>query len=159
MDHPHELNVTAYGTPVPQGSKTKNRYGAIYDSNPHLGTWREDVKHAALAALEEQRGWDALAYEVIIGRFIFTLPRPKSHYRTGKNAHLLKETAPTLHCRKPDLDKLLRSTWDALTAAGAYTDDSRVAQVIALKAYPSINGPAGVLDRPGVLIHLTGSSA
>lgn len=56
----------------------------------------------------------------------FTLPRPKAHYRTGRNSHLLRDNAPHRPDRLPDLDKLLRSTMDALTAAGVWADDAQV---------------------------------
>lgn len=56
----------------------------------------------------------------------FYFPRPKSHYRTGKNAHLLTDDAPAFHTSRPDGDKLTRCVWDALTGV-AYLDDSQVA--------------------------------
>lgn len=56
----------------------------------------------------------------------FYFPRPKSHYRTGKNASILKDDAPAFHTTKPDADKLCRCVYDALTGV-AYTDDSQVA--------------------------------
>jgi len=51
--------------------------------------------------------------------------RPKSHYRTGRNAHLLKDTAPYWYSRTPDADNLLKFVCDALN--GIYwTDDKLV---------------------------------
>jgi Holliday junction resolvase RusA-like endonuclease len=154
----HSLAVTAYGTPAPQGSKTRNRYGSIYDTNaPALHSWRDDVKLAAVRALEEHPGWER-DYRAVMGRFWFYLARPRSHYRTGANAHLLRENAPRVCPTRPDLDKLLRSTWDALTAAGVYTDDSRMVSVNAVKLYAGAPHSEGdhQLDRPGVVIELDG---
>jgi Holliday junction resolvase RusA-like endonuclease len=162
---PHELTVTVYGTPAPQGSKKivgrGGRSVLVDDNAERLHTWREDVKHAALRMLEVTPGWDGSLYPIIVGHFTFTMPRPKSHYRQGlQTSHLLRDAAPKhLHGTKPDLDKLLRSTWDALGSAGVYVDDARVAQVWATKAYPSARGlPPGTLDRPGARIHLMGVS-
>lgn len=154
---PHELSFTVYGLPAPQGSKRHVGRGILIDDNKEtLRTWREDVKFAAMRALQVTPMWDADAkYPVIVGHFTFILPRPQSHYRTGKKAHLLKEGAPRLHGTKPDLDKLLRSTWDALASAGVYENDSRVAQVWAQKTYPTTE-TTDSLDRPGARIHLTG---
>jgi Holliday junction resolvase RusA-like endonuclease len=152
---PHQLSITVYGLPAPQGSKKHVGGGRMIESNQKsLNTWREDVKLAALRALEETPSWER-DYAAVTAHITFTLPRPKGHWRTGKNAHLLKDSAPTLHGTKPDLDKLLRSTGDALTAAGVYSDDSRLAQVFSVKSYPSPSSP-GLLDRPGARIVLTG---
>lgn len=154
----HRLVVVAYGTPAPQGSKRHVGGGRMIESNEHsLRTWREDVKLAAVAALEAHPGWTR-DYAAVAAHVTFTLPRPAAHFRTkgGQRTALLHQWAPTLHGSRPDLDKLLRSTCDALTAAGAYVDDSRVAQVYAVKAYPTSVGNPGSLDRPGVRIVLTG---
>jgi crossover junction endodeoxyribonuclease RusA len=149
-----------YGTPAPQGSKKHVGNGVLIESNQHeLNTWREDVKLAALRALEETPGWRR-DYPAIAAHITFTLARPKSHYRTGKStAGLLRAGAPALHSTRPDLDKLLRSTGDALTAAGVYSDDARIAQLYAVKTYPVSVGNPGALDRPGARIVLTGVSS
>lgn len=66
----------------------------------------------------------------------FFFPRPQSHYRTGKNAHELKPSAPSWHTSKPDADKLLRAIGDSLTGVVA-RDDSQFAHVEAFKYYGS----------------------
>ncbi len=53
--------------------------------------------------------------------------RPKNHFGTGKNANKLKANAPHFVTRKPDLDNLNKSTFDALSEADVWTDDSIVA--------------------------------
>lgn len=153
----HRLAFIVYGTPAPQGSKRHVGHGVMIESNKNeLTTWREDVKLAALRALDDAPHWTR-DYPQIVMHVVFTLPRPKGHYRTGKFAHLLRDNAPHLHGTKPDLDKLVRSTCDALTTAGAYADDSRVAQIFAVKGYITKSGrPPGALDRPGARIVLTG---
>jgi len=166
VTRPHELAITVYGTPTPQGSKKiLGRAGGprqLVDSNADaLRLWRDDVKGAALRALDVTPGWDREMYPVVMMHVTFTLLRPKSHYRQGKEtSHMLRDGAPQhYHGVKPDLDKLLRAVCDALTSAGVYQDDSRVAQVWATKAYPSVRGlPPGTLDRPGCRIHLSGVS-
>ena len=155
-DRPHRLAFIAYGTPTPQGSKVAMRGRVIHANAERLEAWRLDVKAAALFAMEETPEW-AREYPAIAAHFTFTLARPKLHYRSGKFAHLLREDAPRLHTSQPDLDKLVRATCDALTAAGAYADDSQIAQLYAVKAYASTTQkPPGVLDRPGVRVVLEG---
>lgn len=155
--HPHRLTFIVYGTPAPQGSKRHVGNGVMVENNHQaVHTWREDVKLAALRALEAHPSWER-DYRQVVGHMVFTLPRPRSHYRTGKFAHLLRDDAPALHGVKPDLDKLVRSTGDALTAAGVFADDCRLAQLFASKTYVSTVGwPVGALDRPGARVVLTG---
>jgi crossover junction endodeoxyribonuclease RusA len=78
---------------------------------------------------------------------IFTLPKPKS-------APKLRKTMPD---RKPDLSKLVRSTEDALTDAGAWEDDARVVECRSAKRYPG-EGP-DALDVPGCVIRITEATA
>ena len=73
----------------------------------------------------------------------FRMPRLKGHFGSGKNAGVVKSTAPVYHTAKPDLDKLLRCVKDALTGI-AWNDDSQVAVVAHLsKRYG---------DKPGAFI-------
>lgn len=157
---PPALLVVAYGQPAPQGSKRHVGNGVMVESSKRVKPWREAVKYAALDALAASPDWPTTT-PVVGLHVIFTLPRPRAHYRTGKYAHQLRPDAPHLHSGRPDLDKLLRSTCDALRDAAAYADDCRVAQVYALKSYPldpedPFPHPHGVLDRPGAHICLTG---
>ena len=154
------LSVTTYGLPAPQGSKRHVGGGVMVESSKAVKPWREAVKYAALDALEAHPEWDRSTPAVGM-QVVFTMPRPRSHYRTGKRSHELRADAPALHTKAPDLDKLLRSTWDALGQAGVFADDARVAQVYAIKTYPSevtrppTFPPALALDRPGAHLVLT----
>ena len=40
--------------------------------------------------------------------------RPKSHYGTGKNSSILKNSAPEFHVKTPDTDNLVKFIFDAL---------------------------------------------
>ncbi|MFJ6730062.1 RusA family crossover junction endodeoxyribonuclease [Streptomyces sp. NPDC091281] len=142
------LQLTAYGTPGPQGSKTKNAHGAMYESSAAVKPWREAVKSAALDALHHDEAWMALTAAVRLD-VTFCLRRPKSHFGTGRNASVLKASAPPFPTGKPDLDKLVRSTQDALKDAGVLADDSVVATLRAEKAFVLA---AGALLTPGAVI-------
>lgn len=76
--------------------------------------------------------------ELILGGIsmdiIFYMPRPKSHYRTGKNSHLLKDNAPNVHINKPDIDNLEKFLKDSLTGI-YYKDDSQIYELHAIKLY------------------------
>ena len=65
----------------------------------------------------------------------FYLPRPKSHFGSGKNAQMLKKSAPTRPTGKPDRDNLDKAVCDAITAAGVWVDDSQVTSGTIRKRY------------------------
>ncbi|SHI65500.1 RusA family crossover junction endodeoxyribonuclease [Streptomyces sp. 3214.6] len=142
------LHLTVYGTPAPQGSKNRNAAGALYESSAKVRPWRQDVKTAALDALLHDEAWVALSGAVWLD-VQFSLRRPKHHFGTGKNAGLLKASAPPYPTGTPDLDKLVRSTQDALKDAGVLADDSVVATLSASKVYvlwgDSLRTPGAVI--------------
>jgi Holliday junction resolvase RusA-like endonuclease len=71
--------------------------------------------------------------------FLFSMPRPKSHFFTGRRAHELRPEAPIWHTNTPDVLKLARSTEDAMTGI-IYDDDSATVMLRALKRYGSNPG-------------------
>lgn len=120
------------GHPRPQGSKRHVGKGILVEQSD-VKTWRSTIVDAAVEALG---GTAPFAGAVtVIARFSFC--RPKGHYRTGKNAHLLRDGAPTYCTSRAlgDSDKLARSVLDALTAARVFLDDSQVVQVVAEKGW------------------------
>jgi Holliday junction resolvase RusA-like endonuclease len=73
-------------------------------------------------------------------RISFHFARPRSHYRTGKHAGVLRENALLLHTGKPDCDNLAKAVLDCLTQLGGFwRDDSQVAYLRIWKSY----GPQG----------------
>lgn len=80
---------------------------------------------------------------------LFVFPRPKSHYGTGKNACILKKSAPQHHITKPDNDNLQKFVKDCLNGE-VYRDDSQIVYVSARKKYVSgstINPKTQILIR------------
>lgn len=160
-----ELAITVYGVPGPQGSKRHVGNGVMVESSKKVKPWREDVRAAAIDAMalftepfnddQIRAAFDRLDKQPLTVRIIFTLPRPKGHYGTGRNTHHVKDSAPCYPAVKPDLDKLIRSTLDALGSAGVYGDDSQIVRVVAEKVYA---GEDGALDRPGAHIRIGGAA-
>ena len=111
--------------PAPQGSK--NQWGA--ESSAKVRPWREAVRTEAAAAMRDTNHPPLAGPVAVVVTFF--LPRPKAHY----GAKGLKTTAPVTCAKRPDLDKLLRSTLDALTAAGVHGDDSQVVHLTGAKMY------------------------
>lgn len=141
---PTGLTFTAYGIVAGQGSKRHVGHGIMVESSKRVKPWRQDVKAAAEAAIEawEQRQplaagtWHPIAGPVDIS-VTFFWPRPKSHYRAGRNADLLRDNAPACPTSRNlgDIDKILRATFDAMTSAGVWVDDALVVTVMASKAW------------------------
>jgi len=131
-----ELRV--YGTPAPQGSKRafNNR---IVEVSKRVKPWREAIVKAA-----EKQPYPMMTKPVVV-RIVFFFERPKSHYRTGRNSGLLKDTAPHNHITTPDLDKLVRSTLDGCVQAGMIEDDKLVVTLHATKRYTDETGGASIV--------------
>jgi Holliday junction resolvase RusA-like endonuclease len=115
------LYITVLGKPITQGSKTKTKWGMYDDNAKTLRPWREAVKTACLDILGDRPPLTG-ACDVDL-RFYFD--RPQSHYGTGRNAGVLKASAPIYPCTRGigDGDKLVRACFDAMTDAGIWTDD------------------------------------
>lgn len=136
-----QLSIRVVGLPAPQGSKRAILHKSsgrpiVVESSKRVGPWREAVKFAALEA-RERRGQPRhqTFTEPLAVDLVFRLVRPKGHYGTGRNAAVVKPKAPRWPWTKPDLDKLIRSTLDALKDAGVYRDDALIVQVVAQKVY------------------------
>lgn len=123
------IELTIIGIPAPQGSKVKTRWG-MREDNPNTKPWRATVAAYVAEAMEGRPLIDTPVHANVT----FVFPRPKSHFRTGKNAHLLKEGAPGWHDKKPDGDKLARAVGDALTGV-ALRDDSLIVSWRIRKVY------------------------
>jgi Holliday junction resolvase RusA-like endonuclease len=126
------------GLPAPQGSKRPVRLGTgrigMVESSKAVGPWREAVRAEAQNVIQVPFGGPVRVH------LIFWLVRPKSHYRTGRNAHLLRDSAPVWPDGKPDVDKLARATMDGLTESGAWKDDAQVVLLTAAKRYRDMPG-------------------
>lgn len=134
--------VRVNGLPAPQGSKRHVGGGVMVESSKKVRPWRK-----AVADQVSKLDFEDVPFVRVTAWFF--LPRPKSHYRSGRYAHLLKDAAPRYPGRYPDLDKLCRSTLDALRMGGAYRDDAQVVKLHAFKVY------AGPGEEPGALIRLS----
>ena len=67
-------------------------------------------------------------------RIVFYIPRPKSHYGTGKNADKLKPGAPDWPARRPDIDNMEKFVADCLNGI-AWKDDSQICISITSKMW------------------------
>lgn len=143
------FTLSVKGIPGPQGSKRHVGKGVMVESSKKVQPWRDAVRRDAAFAMGSAHPLDGALHVDMV----FTFLRPKSHYRSGRNAHLLRVGAPVRPVSPPDLSKLARSTEDALTDAGVWRDDSRVAEYGRLAKVWAGEDP-DALDSPGVLIRI-----
>jgi Holliday junction resolvase RusA-like endonuclease len=69
----------------------------------------------------------------------FYCKRPKSHYKTGKNANILKDTSPKYNINNKDLDNMVKFVLDALNDK-LYVDDSLIFEINCSKLYSEGDG-------------------
>lgn len=153
---PPDLQFTVHNhRPAPQGSKRHVGHGRLLEQSKRVAPWRAAVDTAARAAMIARHilkygGRPApgtppapldgpLSVEIV-----FTVRKPASAPKT-------RITWPTTR-DSGDIDKLLRSSLDALTTAGAIADDSRIIEITARKVFPSEGLDA--LEEPGAVIRV-----
>jgi crossover junction endodeoxyribonuclease RusA len=112
-------------SPAPQGSKRHVGGGRMVESSAKVRPWREAVRQEAIAT------GLAISAEPIYLHLLFRFRRPKGHYDSKGQ---IRASARIEHITRPDLDKLCRSTLDALTGV-LFADDSQVAFLVASKEY------------------------
>lgn len=139
------IKFTVPGIPVPKGSArafvNKRTGKAIV-----MQTNREKQKPWAsmISFMAEQAGVRPHSGPVLVA-MQFRFPRPKAHYNSKGE---LKPKAGIYHNTKPDVDKLVRCVFDALTGI-AWKDDSQAHITSAVKAYVYKQS-----ELPGVVIDL-----
>lgn len=148
------IEIKAYGVPAAQGSKQAIPYRK---GSGGLGVRvregsRDKVRNWRLSVIEAAKAGAGAALEGPLGvHAVFTMPKP-----TGLPARrrILGQLVPVVHRphRKPDLDKLLRSTFDALTEAGIWRDDAQVCSLTAFKTYAGEEIDS--MDSPGAMIRV-----
>jgi crossover junction endodeoxyribonuclease RusA len=126
------LRIDVAAPPAPQGSKRHVGGGRMVEMSKGVGPWREAVRSETQqqVKLHDWAPSGPMAVDLM-----FFLARPAGHYGTGRNAGELRPSAPAYPAKRPDLDKLVRSTLDGLTFGGAYADDALVVHLVASKLY------------------------
>jgi Holliday junction resolvase RusA-like endonuclease len=136
------IELEVIGLPAPQGSATAmligNRAvlvpGTSKEGRKATKVWRKAVTAAAM---------DHLAVYPVA-----PLDEPIAVWITFRFPPVPSEPFRTRMTTTPDIDKLLRSTFDALTDSGLIVNDSRIWRVSATKLYVKGN------QRPGATISL-----
>lgn len=132
------IELDVLGKPAPKGSNRAMVRGgrAIFvpgGSKPNqiaLESWDVAVRNEALNTIGMRT--EPLLVDVPVAVSItFRLARPAGHWR--KNGGL-KPNAPAYPTKKPDADKLVRSTLDSLSGL-VFDDDARIVEIVVRKRY------------------------
>lgn len=83
------------------------------EASKYVKAWREDIRDQLI---REWKNQPPLSNPIRVD-LTFVMPRPKFLAR-------IKLTPPAI--KRPDLDKLARAAFDAITMAGVWKDDSQV---------------------------------
>jgi Holliday junction resolvase RusA-like endonuclease len=113
----------------------------VADANDRAKPWKKKV---AQAASEQYSG--ALLDQPLLVEMTFYVTRPQLHMGTGRNAGLVKNSAPLYPGTRPDALKLARPVEDALTGI-VWTDDGRTCDLVSRKRFADAEHPEGVVIR------------
>ena len=69
----------------------------------------------------------------------FYCKRPKNHYKSGKNADILKDSSPKYNTNNKDLDNMVKFVLDALNNK-LYVDDRQIFELTCSKLYSESDG-------------------
>lgn len=130
-----ELFFSVFGDPAPQGSKKHVGNGRFVEVSKKVKPWRTAVKAAYQMAVQETGDWSMFDGPVEID-VVFYLQRPVSVSKSKRPLPIVP----------PDLDKLERGLFDALTEAGVWMDDSLVVVSSSRKVYADQRGPGAAIS-------------
>ncbi len=136
-----DLTVHVTGSPAAQGSKRHVGGGRLIEQSKAVAPWRKAVKAAATEAMGRHLLTAPLGGP-LLADITFTVRKPAS-------APKRRRTWPAV---RPDLDKMLRATFDALTEAQVWLDDGQVVEVTGRKVFPDEHDLA--LPAPGAVIRV-----
>lgn len=123
------IRMRVLGVPAPQGSKTRMPNGAMLEGGSQTGRDKQKAWRTAVADTAHHNRPTTPLDGPLWLRIDLRMPRPKA-----------RKTA--LYCdRKPDVDKIIRATCDALTEAGMISDDSRIVELHVVKMYADPSDP------------------
>lgn len=139
-----------YGIPGAQGSKRHVGRGVMVESSKRVKPWRDDVRAQFLDSHIVRNADPITGPVVAVVKFWFA--RPQAHYKANGE---LRPNAPTHPTGRHlgDIDKLLRSTFDAIVSSGAIGDDSQFVRVLTEKNWTDLRP----IHKPGASITIYGA--
>ncbi len=135
------------GDPKAQPRARRSKFGGVYNPNDNgVKEWKQLIVWHSRSECRRLRIKTPIMGPIQL-TLIFKFLRPKSHFRSGKNSHLLKTShTDEWHTQNPDDDNLKKAVQDALTQSGIWQDDCQVSFSVIAKHW--------VLKNPGVEIQI-----
>lgn len=134
------LSFLVVGEPAPKGSwkvVQRGKFARLINDSRKTAPWCEAVADAAHVACGKiGASVPMFVRTALLVDVTFMFKRPQGHWTKGGR---LKASAPLQPMVKPDLDKLVRSTLDALTGI-VFDDDARVVACQSRKGYGETAG-------------------
>lgn len=127
----YDYEITVLGEPKAQGRHRARNAGKFIQMYDDLKS--RNAKRSLLSIIQDRAPRIPLDCPLQLD-LEFHMPRPKNHYRTGKNAGLLREDAPDWHTSKPDKDNLRKLVMDAMNRV-FWRDDSLICAGTTIKVY------------------------
>ena len=122
------IKFTIHGKPIALKRHRVSKNGRMYDPS------YKDKKQIWLQ-IAQFKPKQPFVGDIML-KVVFYMPRPKSHYRTGKRSHVLKAKAPVFHSVRPDIDNLIKMIADIIQGKDRMIiDDSQICALSAIKVY------------------------
>ncbi len=137
----NDYTLVVLGDPKAQGrarARNAGKFIQIYDDPKSAKKKRE------FGVIIQEQAPEKLLDCPLRVDLVFCMPRPQGHYGTGRNAGVLKSSAPINHTKRPDIDNLRKLVMDAMTGI-FWRDDSLVCEGTTWKRYS---------DRPRTEIYI-----
>ena len=152
------MNFWIPGEPKAQPRPTFNKFGHTYPAKRDKATttWRMAIRNALNENL--RFGFEDFDKTAFCLSLWFQFRRPKCHFRSGRYAHIMKDSAPELHIQKPDVDNLAKLIMDEtekhnknlkdyenlikdeLKINRIYKDDSQISSLLSMKSWSADPG-------------------
>lgn len=118
--------LRVFGRPAPQGSKRIGAQGQMREQSPYLVAWAGTWKGGKVRGKRQHGAVEKAAYQWYSDHEIDPEDLPYLRGPVGAEVTFFLDPANGMIYDPPDIDKLARSTFDALTQARVWEDDGRV---------------------------------
>jgi Holliday junction resolvase RusA-like endonuclease len=131
---PTDIEVTKmikFTIPIPptaQMRPKRSKFGRMYKNK------KQDTRENQIIGYLIQKKPDSMLEGPLSLVVRAVMPRPKSHFGTGKNSGKLKDSAPYWHSCKPDLSNIIKQIEDCMEGL-FFKNDSQIASEIVSKRY------------------------
>lgn len=117
-----EFDISFNLIPKPKGRPRFSKKGFAYTPS----STKKAERDMAVLISDQLKGKMPIDTAIRLEMDVY-MPRPKSHYGSGKNSDNIKDSSPKFPITKPDIDNLEKAFCDAAEGL-LWTNDSRIVQ-------------------------------